>query len=291
MGASSQPEYPFPGGTPNTLPPDPQPGKPGHFAFTRWVREFVRRLDSESVKRSGDTMTGALTVLAPTAAKHPATREYVDQAATSGVPIGSIVAYGGTAAPVNWQLCDGTAHGSPALQTLLGSPNTPDLRGRFIVAAGGSYARGAQGGLELVTLTANQSGLRYHNHLVDPPNTGTNEAGSPHSHDGTTHSMNRSNPHSHAAYTREGITTGDSEYWIDTGDSPGSDILRWNTVVVQPTDINHEHTFQTNSANPVHSHVVDIPAFGSSHEGNWNAAEAHENRPPYYALVYIIKKT
>jgi microcystin-dependent protein len=289
MGASSQPEYPFPGGTPGTLPPDPQPGKPGHFAFTRWIREFARRLDAESVKRSGDTMTGALTVLAPTAAKHPATKEYVDLAASSGVPIGTIVAYGGTSAPANWQLCDGTAHGSSALQAVLGSPNVPDLRNRFIVGAGSAYARGNVGGVDLVTLTANQSGLRDHGHVVDPPGAGTNEAGGSHQHGGATASMNRNWSHGHAAGWWEGTPQSNDDGDVIDSTGPSQNYVRW-AIQVQATDTNHEHGFETDWRSTNHAHSVDIPAFWSNNCGAANATEAHENRPPYYALVYIIKK-
>ena len=60
MGTSSAPEFPYPGGTPGAEPADPVAGKTGHFAWSRWVKEFVKRLDRDSVKKSGDTMTGAL---------------------------------------------------------------------------------------------------------------------------------------------------------------------------------------------------------------------------------------
>lgn len=102
MGASSAPEFPFPGGQAGKEPADPLAGKPGHFAWSRWIKEFVKRLDRDSVKNTGDTMTGALvmknggtevpigfenTVLkvggplivsTPAAASHAATRNYVD---------------------------------------------------------------------------------------------------------------------------------------------------------------------------------------------------------------------
>ena len=60
MGTSSAPEFPYPGGTPGSEPADPVAGRPGHFAWSRWIKAFVKRLDTESVKRSGDTMEGPL---------------------------------------------------------------------------------------------------------------------------------------------------------------------------------------------------------------------------------------
>lgn len=62
MGATSAPVFPFPGGTQGAEPADPVAGKPGHFAWSRWIKEYVRRLNVESVKISGDTMTGDLTL-------------------------------------------------------------------------------------------------------------------------------------------------------------------------------------------------------------------------------------
>jgi hypothetical protein len=63
------------------------------------------------------------------------------------LPIGSIIMYGGSTAPDSkWHLCDGSAHGSAALQAIIGSANTPDLRNRFVVGAGSTYAQASTGG-------------------------------------------------------------------------------------------------------------------------------------------------
>lgn len=102
MGASSAPEFPYPGGTAGKEPADPVAGKSGHFAWSRWIKEFVKRLDRDSVKISGDTMTGPLVLKSgatevtvqvdgagllvtgpvaassPTATNHVATKSYVD---------------------------------------------------------------------------------------------------------------------------------------------------------------------------------------------------------------------
>jgi microcystin-dependent protein len=67
------------------------------------------------------------------------------------VPQGGIIMWSGSVAniPNNWQLCDGTN-------------GTPDLRGLFVVGAGGAYAVGATGGANTVTLT--QAQIPAHNH-------------------------------------------------------------------------------------------------------------------------------
>ena len=62
-----------------------------------------------------------------------------------GVPIGTIVAYGGSTAPSGWQICNGATPVTTALQVLLGG-TVPDLRNRFIVGAGSTYSAGDKGG-------------------------------------------------------------------------------------------------------------------------------------------------
>lgn len=59
-----------------------------------------------------------------------------------GVPSGVIAMWSGSAdaVPSGWALCNG-------------ENNTPDLRGRFVLGAGGTYAVGATGGEETHTLT------------------------------------------------------------------------------------------------------------------------------------------
>ena len=57
------------------------------------------------------------------------------------VPVGGIIMWSGATVPAGWGLCDGTQ-------------STPDLRNRFIVGSGSSYANGAQGGATTATLTA-----------------------------------------------------------------------------------------------------------------------------------------
>ena len=127
------------------------------------------------------------------------------------IPSGVVVSWYGDKAnvPSGWAICDGTN-------------GTPDLRDRFIVGAGNSYSLKATGGVNTVSLTADQNG--------------------PHTHSGTTSS------------SQQTVV-------------PGSDLLgthsnnmgKWGTVNITLTT-------------------------GSSGKG-----AAHENRPPYYALYFIMK--
>lgn len=69
----------------------------------------------------------------------------------TGVPAGVVCMWSGTQAdiPDGWALCDG-------------QDGRPDLRGRFIVGAGGDYAAGATGGAAMVTLSLDQ--MPEHSH-------------------------------------------------------------------------------------------------------------------------------
>jgi len=81
--------------------------------------------------------------------------------AASNIPVGGIVAFGGTVAPSGWLLCDGSSVATatyPALSAVIGTTfggggasfNLPDLRQRFPLgkaAAGTGSTLGATGGL------------------------------------------------------------------------------------------------------------------------------------------------
>lgn len=191
-------------------------------------------------------------------------------------PVGTIVMYGGATAPVGWHLCDGSAHGSAQLQAVLGSANTPDLRGRFVVGVGAgagltSYAQGATGGLEAVTLSAAQSGVPAHGHGASSATTDIN-----HQHSGST-----SDPGNHEHGTRRG--GGGVEYPVHSvSETSGG----WTSLNTDGAGA-HTHSFTTgwmNQSNP-HSHTITV-----NNNTAAAASTSHENRPPYYALTYIIRK-
>jgi microcystin-dependent protein len=74
---------------------------------------------------------------------------------TIGIPRGTIVMwsnYLGDSIPTGWQLCDGTN-------------STPDLRNRFVVGSGSSYATGNTGG------TANAVVVSHTHTITDPGHT------------------------------------------------------------------------------------------------------------------------
>lgn len=154
--------------------------------------------------------------------------------------------------PPNWALCDGTN-------------GTPDLRGRFIIGAEGSYAQDATGG--------NTS----HSHSV------TIDSGGAHTHTGsagdTALTVAQMPAHKHAngvtdagtnlfsrGTTAAAMTTPDS---IDNNGSSGT-IEGWTETV--------------GDGDP-HSHSLSIDSGGAhTHTGT---ADSISHLPPYYALAYV----
>jgi len=141
--------------------------------------------------------------------------------AIAGVPTGLISMWSGSVAaiPGGWQLCDGTN-------------GTPDLRDRFIVGAGSSYAPGNTGGQNAVTLGIGE--MPNHGHGFSDPG------------------------HSHQS-TRNDFAANTGGY----GSGSGGGGLGPNTVFT----------------NNVGTGITFVAEGGSG---------AHENRPPYYALAYIM---
>jgi hypothetical protein len=46
VGTNSAPVFPYPGGTAGAEAPDPVAGRPGHFAWSRWIKQFVKNLNT-----------------------------------------------------------------------------------------------------------------------------------------------------------------------------------------------------------------------------------------------------
>ena len=221
-------------------------------------------LSADSLALSGKA-TSAATVIGDDAATLT-TKGNVDAA----LPTGAIIAYGGSSAPTGWALCDGSPHGSEALNTLLGSANTPDLRGRFVLAAGQgegndsqgiamvNRVRNATGGAQKVTLSTLEMPSHSHGALTG------NGGGHSHTFSGVTNY----------------VSTGYLINYLSNTDDSGSGIwMGRNTDGVSNT--NHAHSFSgSTSIQPDHKHGITAEGGGAS----------HENMPPFYVLTYIIKK-
>lgn len=206
--------------------------------FTAIASAISSKADSNS-----PTLTG--TPLAPTASSGTnntqiATTAFVTAAVTASFPSGGIILWSGSVAaiPSGWYLCNG-------------SNSTPDLRDKFIVGAGSTYAVGATGGSANAVVVA-------HTH------TGTTGSAGAHSHSvvadvglagGTT-------PWAGGTYLRQYGSSGDSAYRLQGTDSASP------TVGQTSTESAHTHTFTTDSS---------------------GVSGTNANLPPYYALCYIMK--
>lgn len=133
-----------------------------------------------------------------------------------------------------------------------GTNGTPNLQDRFIVGAGNTYAVDATGGADSVTLTTNQMPA--------------------HTHGAGTLTTSSAGTHYHTYQATNGATVqinldddgGGSNSGLDNNSSGGGISTR------------------TNDAG-AHTHTIT----GST--GSVGGGQSHENRPPYYALAYIMK--
>ena len=154
---------------------------------------------------------------------------------TGGFLTGMIMMWGGTTAPTGWQLCNGDPASTSALQTLLGETNVPDLRDRFVIGAGNSYARHAKGGESTVELQTTH--LPSHRHFAF-----------------------RSGNHG-SARTGSNLSANRTA----ASGSGASNLYEGYNITHSTNDADVGRTSPTGSGS------------------------AHENKPPYYALTYIIK--
>jgi len=182
----------------------------------------------------------------------------------NAVPSGIISMWSGSIAsiPSGWALCNG-------------SNGTPDLRDRFVVGAGSSYNPGNTGGSNAVTLDGTQ--IPSHTHSV----SGNTTTGGSHDHGGAT---NTTGAHTHGTNsTGFGIASyTEPKGTLSSGTTPF--VANLSLTVINSTTTsagNHSHTIS--STGSTHSHSLSLTS------GATGGGQSHENRPPYYALAYIMK--
>jgi microcystin-dependent protein len=178
-------------------------------------------------------------------------KQYLDQRVVefgASFP-GQITLWYGSVAliPSGWVLCNG-------------SNGTPDLRGLFVVGAGGAYAVNDTGGAAAVALSITE--MPAHNH-----NGATGGQSAQHTHVGTT---NNAGTHSHSVQVNNPGVSG-----AFFASSPEGFAAVNSTAAAG----DHTHDFMTGGASADHSHGIAAQGGGGS----------HENRPPYRALCYIMK--
>ena len=176
------------------------------------------------------------------------------------VPIGGIILWAGSlgSLPANWHLCDGTS-------------GTPNLRDKFIVGAGGSYAVGANGGAATANL--------QHNH------GGSTTSGSNGAHTHTQADTGAGSSHTHTVVLNNAV--------------PSVGLVMGSTVYVSDEEHNHQlfdgsnyYSFTT-QAEAAHTHNNPDFASGGAHTHTFSLdnqlSNSQDIRPPYYALAYIMR--
>jgi hypothetical protein len=207
--------------------------------FSAISSAIASKSDSNSPAFTG-TPT-APTAVAGTSTTQLATTAYALDAAKAAFPIGGIIIWSGavSAIPATWQLCNGTN-------------GTPDLRDRFIVGAGTTYAVNATGGTANAVVVShthtatNTISNAAHQHLVVRNLEAGNEG-----------SLNGSN-----YIARRGTFGGDYSYDFASSGSEANIGL-------------------TSSAGGSLGVATAVSTVGSS--------AVNANLPPYYALCYIQK--
>lgn len=272
---------------------------------------------ANAIASKADTNSPGLTgtPTAPTATAGSNTNQlantnFVTAALATLIPTGIITLWSGAVAavPVGWALCNG-------------SSGTPDLRDRFVVGAGSSYAVGATGGANTVTLDATM--IPSHTHSLTASGT-TSGHSNDHTHSGTTSAvsndhthgfdvysgaMSANNTHSHnvndPGHSHGGVPIIDGD--VNPGVSPSrlvqnytNSSVAYTGISVSTVDINHVHrvTGNTGGISANHTHTITTGGVSANHthtvtvtgtSGATGGGSAHENRPPYYALAYIMK--
>jgi microcystin-dependent protein len=198
------------------------------------------------------------------------------------IPTGAILLWSGSTGsiPSGFVICDGTN-------------STPDLRDRFIVGAGNTYAVDATGGANTVALA--EAEIAAHTHSV----SGTTVSDGAHTHNVSGNTSN-TGAHTHSGSTSNTGSHSHNVPSANPGDPGGSNAAQAGTTTNanQATSNTgaHSHNFTTNSDGD-HSHTLSgtsDTAGAHTHtfsttSGSTGSGTAHENRPPYYALAYIMK--
>ena len=207
-------------------------------------------------------ITNASLVNATTAT--PATNNRTNALATTAfvhnvLPTGMIIMWGGAvnAIPAGWQLCDGTN-------------GTPDLRGEFIIGAGGSYSVGDSGGNSTLNLTTAM--LPQHNHAVTlTGNTGT--AGG-HTHTATSTVTDPGHAHNYTSLTNSSLR------YVGAQSVPYTPATA--TTTTAQTGVTVDTAISTATG---HTHSISL----TGNTSQTGAGQTIDTRPPYYALCYLQK--
>jgi microcystin-dependent protein len=227
---------------------------------------------------------------APTAAYGTNTTQLATTAfVQASIPTGIILLWSGSIAsiPSGWLLCNG-------------SSGTPDLRDRFVVGAGTSYAVGATGGSATTTLA--EANLPSHTHSISASGTtstvdinhthsvsasgttSTESQGHTHDFSGTTsgqsvtHTHGVSDPgHAHTISTfanNVGIT-GTTPYVAGTDARTSNTNTATTNITLGNASSDHNHTYSGTTSNISVNHTHTVSVSGTS--GTMSANNTHNH--------------
>jgi hypothetical protein len=212
---------------------------------------------------TGVTSTGPVSTGNLTAGNTSITGTMSQDGVTGGiVPVGGIIMWSGSiiSIPARWALCDGTN-------------STPNLRDRFIVGAGSTYAVNATGGTADAIIV-------YHDHSVAATFTGT--ALATHGHTASSVVTDPGHYHTSTLYNLNDFNQGGASY--QGAEALGDDqqgTFSFNTDS-KTTGITVTTSISSNSAG--------TPAGTISASANTTGSSGtNANLPPYYALAYIMR--
>ena len=203
------------------------------------------------------------------------------------IPSGIITLWSGSIAsiPGGWTLCNG-------------SNSTPDLRDRFVVGAGTTYAVGATGGANTVTLDATM--IPAHTHAITASGSTGTAGAHTHTFSGTSSGQSATHTHAvtdsgHSHVNGAGLTalngSGAVNFAYGGSGGQGANNVSTNSattgITIGNASADHTHTYSgtTSAVSAEHTHTVTL----SVSAANTGGGLAHENRPPYYALAFIMK--
>ena len=173
-------------------------------------------------------------------------------------------------------LWSGAANAIPSGFVLCnGSNSTPDLRDRFVVGAGSTYGVGDTGGSANVTLSTAQ--IPSHSHTTNNHSHSFDAGNHTHSFSGSGSSSHSHNitVHNKGFYDDYTFAESNGQHPNQNGQTSGSTNNATVNISVSGNTGNAGVSGNTGNA---------APSTNNTGSGN-----AHENRPPFYSLCYIMK--
>ncbi len=190
----------------------------------------------------------------------------------NGTPVGLIAMWCGTSIPAGWAICNGQV---VPRSDGTGNVPTPDLRDRFVVGAGASYPVQTVGGVAINYLNNQQ--LPLHNHGVQDNGHGHGITDGTHAHEivdlGHGHNMPQ------GGWAQAGKDNGGASAL-----SPANQYGTYSGSTVNTNNSNSNIGMQPATSN------VSVNAGQTGIVVEYaGAGAAVENRPPFYAVYYIMK--